>query len=49
MRASYDGRAGPDYDRLLDTVAATSASNDVEAIARVYRSEDVAVPAPMLT
>ena len=48
MMASYDGDTGPDYDRLLDTVAGTCASNDVEAIERLYGAEDLAVPGSML-
>lgn len=48
MRASYDGQTGPDYDDLLDTVAATSASNDVAAIEQMYAIDDLAVPESML-
>ena len=48
MAASYDGRTGPDYDDLLDTVAATCASNDAAAIEQLYATEDLAVPESML-
>jgi hypothetical protein len=47
MRASYDGETGPDYDDLLDAVAATCASDDVDAVTRMYAEAELAVP-PLL-
>lgn len=49
MAASYAGQTGPDYDALLDTIAATCASNDTTALTQLYASEDLAVPEPLLT
>lgn len=34
MTASYNGETGPDYDSLLDSIALTSAGDDLTAIAR---------------
>ena len=48
MESSYDGRTGPDYDVLMDAIAATCASNDEAAIEHLYATEDLAVPEPML-
>jgi hypothetical protein len=45
MAASYAGETGPDYDALMDTIAATCASDDEEAIVALYESHDLAVPA----
>jgi hypothetical protein len=36
---------GPGYDRLIDTVAADCAADDPAAVAALYASEDLAVPA----
>ncbi|THV26419.1 transglutaminase domain-containing protein [Glycomyces paridis] len=44
MTASYEGETGPDYDALMDLIAATCAAHDPESIARLYASEDLAVP-----
>ena len=44
MAASYAGQTGPDYDELMDTIAATSASDDDAAIAALYACHDLAVP-----
>lgn len=48
MTASYAGQTGPDYDDLLDTIAATCASNDATAVTQVYATADLAVPDSML-
>lgn len=48
MAASYAGETGPEYDRLLDTVAATCAADDPAAIRRLYDSEDLTVPAELI-
>jgi hypothetical protein len=44
MAASYAGETGPDYDVLMDTIAATCASDDEAAMASLYASHDLAVP-----
>jgi hypothetical protein len=49
MRASYEGKTGPGYDRLIDNVAATCASEDSSAITRLYAHEDLAVPHDMIS
>ncbi len=48
MDASYQGRTGPDYDRLIDRIAATCAADDPAALAALHKSEDLEVP-PALT
>ena len=48
MHASYKGWTGPDYDRLIDTVAAVCDEDDGGAVADLYASEDFAVPATLL-
>jgi hypothetical protein len=44
MKESYDGVTGPDYDSLIDTIAATCASNDDSRIAALYATDELAVP-----
>lgn len=44
MAASYAGQTGPEYDALMDAVAATTASDDEVAIAALYATEDLAAP-----
>jgi hypothetical protein len=39
---------GADYDSLMDTIAATCASNDEDAIAALYATDDLAVPDSLL-
>ena len=48
MDASYQGKTGPDYDALIDRIAAVCAADDGGAIAGLYASEDLAVPASLL-
>ena len=48
MEASYAGETGPDYDELMDTIAASCASGDEAAIAALYASHDLAVPSDRL-
>lgn len=48
MEASYKGKTGPDYDKLIDAIAAVSATDDSAAIADLYASEDLAVPTALL-
>jgi hypothetical protein len=45
MTASYAGATGADYDELIDRVAAVCAADDPGAIARLYATADLAVPA----
>ena len=49
MAESYRGRTGPEFDRLLDRVATACASDDESLIQRTYQSEDLAVPATLVT
>ena len=44
MEASYAGTTGPDYDRLMDTIAAACGSGDEAAITALYANHDLAVP-----
>lgn len=44
MTASYAGQTGPDYDELMDAIAAACATGDEAAIASLYASHDLAVP-----
>ncbi|HEX5495169.1 MAG TPA: transglutaminase-like domain-containing protein [Mycobacteriales bacterium] len=48
MTESYEQRTGPDYDLLIDSIAAACASYDPSAVARLYGSEDLAVPDRMI-
>lgn len=48
MTASYRGETGPDYDELLDTIAATCAADDPRAVADLYATEDLRVPDGLL-
>lgn len=48
MAASYAGETGPDYDELMDAIAAACASGDEAAIAGLYASHDLAVPPELL-
>lgn len=42
------GRTGPDYDELLDAVAAVCAADDLRAIAELYEHDDLKVPAELV-
>ena len=44
MTEAYDGETGPDYDMLLDRVAAICISDDLTEIATIYRNPDLTVP-----
>ncbi|KXO91184.1 transglutaminase-like domain-containing protein [Tsukamurella pseudospumae] len=44
MTEAYDGETGPDYDMLLDRVAAICISDDPTEIATIYRNPDLTVP-----
>jgi transglutaminase superfamily protein len=48
MTAAYAGRAGADYDRLIDTLAATCATDDLPAIQELHRHPDLAAPANLV-
>jgi hypothetical protein len=48
MTASYEAKTGPDYDDLLDTIAATCASANPDALQQMYATEDLAVPDMLL-
>ena len=48
MDASYRGETGPDFDALIDTVAATCASDDPTAIRALFATEDLSVPQSMI-
>ncbi len=44
MTASYAGGTGPEYDALIDTVAAACASGDDERIRALYATEELTAP-----
>jgi hypothetical protein len=44
MTEAYEGRTGPDYDRLIDTLADTCAADDPAALARLFADPHFAVP-----
>jgi hypothetical protein len=44
MTEAYEGRTGPDYDRLIDTLADTCAADDPAALARLFADPRFAVP-----
>lgn len=48
MEASYRGKTGPDYDQLIDVIAAVRATDDPGAVANLYASHDLAVPNALL-
>ncbi|MBM0233854.1 hypothetical protein JNW91_19560 [Micromonospora sp. STR1_7] len=48
MDASYRGETGPDYDALIDTMAAVCAADDNRGVADLYASEDFTVPAQLV-
>jgi hypothetical protein len=48
MAASYAGDTGPEYDALVDAVAAACSSGDPSAIRTTYAREDLTVPASMI-
>jgi len=49
MSAAYRGETGPDYDDLLDNLAAACNADDSRAIASLYRHPDLRVPEALLT
>lgn len=48
MGASYHGETGPDYDELLDTVAAVCADDDRSAVGDLYGCDELRVPAELV-
>ncbi|MEU0190164.1 transglutaminase-like domain-containing protein [Streptomyces afghaniensis] len=44
MTEAYEGRTGPDYDWLIDTLADTCAGDDPAALARLFADPRLAVP-----
>lgn len=44
MTAAYEGRTGPEYDQLIDKVAAVCAEDDPLALAVLFADEDLSVP-----
>jgi Transglutaminase-like superfamily len=48
MPDMYAGRTGPDYDLLIDRIAAVCAEDDPAEVAALYATEDLAVPAALL-
>jgi len=48
MTAAYEGQTGPDYDELIDEVAAACASDSPRHVAGLYSRPELAVPAEMI-
>jgi hypothetical protein len=48
MTESYEGKTGAGYDELIDRVAAVCAADDPAAVAALYATEDLAVPAHLI-
>ena len=48
MEDSYDGKTGPDYDELIDQIAAACADPSPAAAESMYRIPELTVPAAML-
>ena len=48
MAQAYKGETGPDYDELLDTLAAVCATDDSTAIASLYAHDDLRVPSELI-
>jgi hypothetical protein len=48
MAESYRGETGPDYDTLMDEIAAICASGDASAIAACYARDELQVPASLI-
>lgn len=44
MTEAYDGETGPDYDALLDDLAATAGADDPILVEALYGHPDLAVP-----
>jgi hypothetical protein len=48
MTEAYEGKTGPDYDELLDTLADITAGNGPTAIADLYTRDEFQVPTNMI-
>jgi len=48
MTEAYEGRTGPDYDALLDTVAAACDADDPTTLASLYQLDELRVPADLI-
>jgi len=48
MAASYQGETGPDYDALIDEIAAICAADDASAIAACFAGAELQVPADLI-
>ncbi len=48
MEDAYKGETGPDYDALLDTLAAACAADDLTSIASLYARDDLTVPGELI-
>ena len=48
IKAAYEDAAGPDYDDLLDNLAAACGADDLPAIAALYERDDLRVPADLV-
>jgi hypothetical protein len=48
MAASYQGETGPDYDELIDEIAAICAADDASAIAACYAQAELQVPTDLI-
>ncbi len=48
MTEAYQGRTGPDYDQMLDTLAAVCADDDPTAIAALYERHELRVPLDLI-
>jgi len=44
MTDAYEGNTGPDYDELLDAVAAACATDDSRVASQLYKHVDLQVP-----
>jgi hypothetical protein len=48
MTEAYEGKTGPEYDHLLDALAAACAADDPEAVAALYARDEFRVPADLI-
>ncbi|MFE2531401.1 transglutaminase-like domain-containing protein [Streptomyces sp. NPDC059371] len=48
MTEAYEGKTGPDYDRLIDKVAAACAAGDPATLTGMFANEELTVPQHMI-
>jgi len=48
MTEAYQGRTGPDYDALLDALAAACEADDPATFVELYQRNDLQVPADLI-